>query len=158
MSMRVETFERRALRALPWLMGIAVIAALAFWIRSAAAFDAVTLADYTGAELFQQFCASCHGEAAHGDGPVAPTLKSVVPDLTRITQRYGDFPTTLIRDTIDGRGVIRAHGTREMPVWGYEFWMEEGGDITAQKAMRDVIKRLVDYLREIQADVPRGHD
>ena len=59
----------------------------------------------------------------------------------------------LVRDTIDGRGLdIRAHGTRAMPVWGYEFWVEEGGDVTAQKAVRDAITKLVDYLRSVQRD------
>jgi len=117
------------------------------------AFDAFTLADYSGEELFGRFCASCHGEQAHGDGPVARSLNTVVPDLTLIRARYGEFPAMLVRDTIDGRGVdIRAHGTRAMPVWGYEFWVEEGGDVGAQKAVRDAITKLVDYLRSVQRD------
>lgn len=117
------------------------------------AFDAVTLNDYSGEELFGRFCASCHGEQAHGDGPVARSLNTVVPDLTLISARYGEFPSMLIRDTIDGRGVdIRAHGTRAMPVWGYEFWVEEGADVTAQTAVREAINRLVSYLRSLQRD------
>ena len=39
-----------------------------------------------------------------------------------------------------------------MPVWGYEFWVEEGGDRAAQDEMRKTIAKLVDYLRSIQAD------
>lgn len=117
------------------------------------AFDAFTLADYSGEELFARFCSSCHGERAHGDGPVARSLNTAVPDLTLIRARYGEFPAMRIRDTIDGRGVeIRAHGTQAMPVWGYEFWVEEGGDVTAQKAVRDAITKLVDYLRSVQRD------
>ena len=119
----------------------------------AMAFDAFTLADYSGEELFGRFCASCHGEQARGDGPVARSLNTAVPDLTLIQARYGEFPAMRVRDTIDGRGVdIRAHGTRAMPVWGYEFWVEEGGDIVAQNAVRDAINRLVDYLRTLQRD------
>ena len=121
------------------------------------AFDAFTLADYSGEELFQRFCASCHGEQAHGDGPVARSLNTVVPDLTLIRSRYGEFPSMLIRDTIDGRGIdIRAHGTRTMPVWGYEFWVEDGGDRTAQSVVRDAINKLVDYLRSIQREDAAG--
>src|SRR5262245_58209364 len=117
------------------------------------AFDAVSLADYSGEEIFGRFCASCHGDMAHGDGPVAQSLGVMVPDLTRISQRYGGFPTQLVRDTIDGRGArIDAHGSRTMPVWGYEFWIEEGGDVAAQQEMRKTIAKLVDYLRSIQAD------
>jgi hypothetical protein len=46
-----------------------------------------------------------------------------------------------------------------MPVWGYEFWVEEGGDVTAQRAVREAINKLVEYLRSVQTDgnEPRGN-
>ena len=123
---------------------------------SAHGFEAVTLADYSGEELFQRFCASCHGESARGDGPVAQSLVTAVPDLTLISRRYGEFPAGRIAESIDGRGlVITAHGTREMPVWGYELWVEEGGDIVAESDVRDVIAKLVGYLRSIQRQTRR---
>jgi hypothetical protein len=82
-------------------------------------------------------------------------LNVAVPDLTRIASRYGEFPTGRVRDIIDGRGIdTLSHGTREMPVWGYEFWIEEGADAGAQKAARDAINKLVEHLRSIQ----RGND
>jgi hypothetical protein len=122
---------------------------------AAVAFEAVTLADYSGEELFDRFCASCHGSGARGDGPVSRSLNVAVPDLTTIGLRYDAFPAGLIRDVIDGRGIDkRAHGTRTMPVWGYEFWVEEGGDVVAQTAVRDAINKLVDYLRSVQRDEP----
>jgi mono/diheme cytochrome c family protein len=131
-----------------WLL---VVACAAWFAGNAAAFDAVTLADYSGEELFERFCASCHGSGARGDGPVARSLSTAVPDLTTISVRYGEFPATLIRDVIDGRGIdMRAHGTRTMPVWGYEFWVEEGGDVVAQRAVRDAIDKLVAHLRSVQ--------
>jgi mono/diheme cytochrome c family protein len=139
----------RTRRAVSALIGAAALLVTA----QVRAFDAFTLADYSGEELFGRFCASCHGEQAHGDGPVARSLNTAVPDLTLIRARYGEFPAMLVRDTIDGRGVdVRAHGTRAMPVWGYEFWVEEGGDVVAQKAVRDAITKLVDYLRSVQRD------
>ena len=134
-------------RALP----IAAAASCLALAGAALAFEAVTLEDYSGAELFDRFCASCHGSQAHGDGPVAATLNVAVPDLTTIGTRYGEFPAMLIRDVIDGRGIDkRAHGTRTMPVWGYEFWVEDGGDVNAQRAVRDAINKLVEHLRSIQ--------
>jgi mono/diheme cytochrome c family protein len=130
------------------------LAALAL-ASAAFAFDAVTLADYSGEEIYLRFCASCHGDEAMGDGPVSRSLNVAVPDLTRIATRYGEFPAGLIRDVIDGRGIdTRAHGTREMPVWGYEFWIEEGADVAAQRAARDAINKLVEHLRSVQ----RGAD
>jgi mono/diheme cytochrome c family protein len=126
-----------------------VLAATAF------AFDAVTLEDYSGEELYVRFCASCHGSQAMGDGPVSRSLNVAVPDLTRIASRYGGFPAGRVRDIIDGRGIdTQSHGTREMPVWGYEFWVQEGADANAQKAVRDAINKLVEHLRSIQ----RGSD
>jgi mono/diheme cytochrome c family protein len=143
-----------------WLAAaIAAVMTAGSGVANAAPFDAFTLADYSGAELFQRFCASCHGESARGDGPVARSLNTMVPDLTAITARYGEFPAMLVRETIDGRGVaVRAHGTRAMPVWGYEFWVEEGGDIVAQTAVRDAINKLVEYLGSIQRDDRRVPD
>jgi mono/diheme cytochrome c family protein len=125
----------------------------------AAQFEAVSLADYSGEEVFLNYCSACHGESGRGDGPVARSLVTAVPDLTAITRRYGEFPAMQIADTIDGRGArVDAHGTRTMPVWGYEFWVEEGGDSVAQREMKQVIANLVDYIRSIQddADVQNG--
>ena len=131
----------------PVLGGIATLALAA----TAWAFDPVTLEDYSGAQLYMRFCASCHGSQAMGDGPVSRSLNVAVPDLTRIASRYGEFPTGRIRDIIDGRGIdTLSHGTREMPVWGYEFWVEDGGDVNAQRAVRDAINKLVEHLRSVQ--------
>jgi mono/diheme cytochrome c family protein len=119
----------------------------------ASAFEAVTLVDYSGEEIFLKYCAACHGESGRGDGPVASGLVTAVPDLTAIGRRYGEFPAMQIADTIDGRRArVDAHGTRTMPVWGYEFWVEEGGDVVAQREMKKVIANLVEYLRSIQDD------
>lgn len=138
---------------MPRLVALALVAVIASVAgrTGSAQFDAVTLDDYSGAEIFERFCAACHGEGARGNGPVASSLNVLVPDLTTIGRRYGEFPAMLIRDVIDGRGIdMRAHGTRTMPVWGYEFWAEEGGDVVAQTSVRDAINKLVDYLRSIQ--------
>src|SRR5689334_1205689 len=133
---------------------LAAVGVLAVWgAPSVLAASPFTLNDYSGEELFGRFCASCHGAHARGDGPVARSLNTAVPDLTRIRARYGEFPAMLVRDIIDGRGIdTRAHGTRAMPVWGYQFWVEEGGDVAAQKAVRAAIAKLVDYLRSVQRD------
>lgn len=137
-----------------WLLP-ACIASMAL-AGAALAFDAVTLEDYSGEELFGRFCASCHGTEAMGDGPVSRSLNVAVPDLTRIASRYGEFPAARIRDIIDGRGIdMGAHGTRTMPVWGYEFWVDEGADVTAQRAVRNAINKIVEHLRSLQRDEQR---
>ncbi|MFQ5634301.1 MAG: c-type cytochrome [Gammaproteobacteria bacterium] len=107
--------------------------------------------EYPGAETFHRFCASCHGETGRGNGPVAAGLPIAVPDLTLLRQRQGDkFPAATLRKIIDGRDVVIYHGTRYMPVWGYEFWVQEGADAAAQQRVEIIIDNLIDYLASIQ--------
>ncbi len=107
--------------------------------------------DLSGSQLYQTFCASCHGAAAQGDGPVAPYMKITVPDLTRIATRYGGkFPSTEVHDWIDGQKLRAGHGSREMPVWGWEFYAVNGEDGARRRRADELINRLVEYLRSIQ--------
>jgi hypothetical protein len=109
--------------------------------------------DFSGEELFMRYCAACHGTDARGTGPVARTLNKRVPDLTRLlSESASEFPAAAIRDAIDGRSMAISHGTRQMPVWGYEFWVEEGADVTAERNARELINRIVIYLESIQAE------
>lgn len=106
---------------------------------------------YSGQQLYTRFCASCHGPAGRGDGPVAPTLNIVVPDLTGITARSGGrFPEARMREIVDGRAVIPAHGTRFMPVWGYELEAQAPDNVPARAVAQSMIDRLVGYLASLQ--------
>ena len=107
--------------------------------------------EYSGQETYMRYCAACHGESGQGDGPVAGGLPITVPDLTRLEERKGDkFPAEVLRKIIDGREVVIVHGTRFMPVWGYEFWVEEGADDAAQERVAVIVDNLIEYLRSIQ--------
>lgn len=111
-----------------------------------------TIANMSGEEMYQSFCASCHGIGGEGDGPVAPLVKIHVPDLTRIAQRDGgEFPTEDVRRIIDGRFDRPAHGSRDMPVWGWRFYSSQTPNDPAERARVDaLIDRLVQYLQSIQ--------
>ena len=104
--------------------------------------------------MYEQLCASCHGPAAQGDGPVAPLIKTGVPDLTRLAHRDGgEFPAEDVRRTIDGRYERPAHGPRDMPVWGWQFYDSGATNDLEERALVDsMIGRLVDYLRSIQVE------
>lgn len=112
------------------------------------------LFELSGVEMYEQLCSSCHGARARGDGPVAPLISIPVPDLTRIAKRDGgEFPTEDVRRTIDGRYERRAHGPRDMPVWGWQFYESTSNDDAAERARVDaMIDKLVDYLRSIQKE------
>jgi hypothetical protein len=116
--------------------------------------------DLSGEEMFMRYCAACHGSDARGTGPVAQTLNKVVPNLTGLSeQNGGEFPAAAIRDAIDGRSMAISHGTRQMPVWGYEFWVDEGADIVAEQNAREIINRIVVYLESVQTvDEPAGFE
>lgn len=128
----------------------AIIAVMSLFMAGPVA-AAGPFADYSGRQLYDRFCASCHGPSGFGDGPVAPSLKVMVPDLTRLYQRSGGkFPEDLVRKIIDGRQVYPAHGSRDMPVWGQELWIEGGGGEQADAEARVIVDKLVNYLRSIQ--------
>jgi mono/diheme cytochrome c family protein len=130
----------------------AEMAAATLMLFATAFASAQDFSGYSGEQLYRRFCASCHGTDARGDGPVAPTLKVLVPDLTRLTRRQGeDFPTERIRRIIDGRDILAAHGARRMPVWGYEFASATVSEPDAgEKEASTLIDKLVEYLRSIQ--------
>jgi mono/diheme cytochrome c family protein len=78
-----------------------------------------------GKREFQKNCAACHGLGGKGDGPFVEFLKMTPPDLTQIRKNNeGIFPHTTIYDWIRDPERIRAHGTRDMPVWGERYSQE----------------------------------
>jgi mono/diheme cytochrome c family protein len=106
----------------------------------------------TGAQLFISLCASCHGAQARGDGPVAPLLDTPPSDLTRIAERNGGrFTADTVQRFIDGREAPRAHGPRDMPVWGRQLYFSaEENDLAARAHADAEIAKIVEYLRSIQ--------
>ncbi len=110
------------------------------------------------AQDFAGYCAPCHGAEGMGDGPVASELVKPPANLTVLAQRAGGtFPEEAVRRMVDGRGMPKAHGTRQMPVWGYWFslqahaagLLQEEVD-KAEKEAKLRVDRLVEYLKTIQ--------
>ncbi len=126
------------------------VALLVALVASAEA-NAQDYSRYSGAQLYAHLCASCHGDKAQGDGIVASSLKIKTPDLTRIAERNGGkFPEEDIRKIIDGRNPLRPHGSREMPIWGYEFYAMNQDKPDAAKRTDAMVRRLTDYLKSVQ--------
>ncbi len=138
--------------------GIAAVSAL---MLTAGALSSRAVADDTHKEAqkdFQSFCASCHGWGGAGGGPVADVLKVEPPNLRLIANRNGGtFPADKVYSTIEGLEMPRAHGTKQMPVWGLWFAYEaiadslHTGDKTPPPEKIDKrIRGLVAYLESIQ--------
>lgn len=104
------------------------------------------VSDLTGAEIYADNCASCHGDDAKGG--VYPSA----PGLTTLSARNGgNFPTRHVMSTIDGY----AKGTQRgpMPEFGalldseMEVWVDEKGVMTPTPA---ALVRLAEYLESVQ--------
>lgn len=107
--------------------------------------------EYSGVRLYQVFCSSCHGLTGLGDGPVEPLFIGGVPDLAHLAARNGgNFPAERVRAAIDGREAFLAHGTSNMPVWGFEFYDGSSDARAARQRSDAMIDRLVRYLQEMQ--------
>ena len=105
----------------------------------------------SGAVYYRQYCATCHGETGEGNGPAAAALRDRPTDLTRIVwRRNAEFPRGEIAETIDGRSSVLAHGSREMPIWGWVFAAGIGESNVSEEKSRARIRALVAYLESIQ--------
>ena len=103
----------------------------------------------SGAALYRNHCAACHGERAEGNGPAAVGMKATVPGLRALAERNGGvFPAAAVARHIDGRDRAEAHGGLQMPIWGEIFKAPQsaGGDQVA----RERIAALVEYIATLQ--------
>jgi len=99
-----------------------------------------------GPEMFHAYCAVCHGADGRGGGPAADALKKRPADLTQLSiKNNGAFPAARVENVIRGAGVVEAHGSREMPIWGPVF-RTLGDEGTVQLR----IKNLSGYLESLQ--------
>lgn len=106
---------------------------------------------------YEGACAVCHGLSGKGDGPMAGQLTSRMPDLTTLAKaNKGIFPFDRVYQTIDGAIVVKAHGTREMPIWGRVFRMQSSLFFDAypaqntESAARSRMLALTEYLYRLQ--------
>lgn len=124
-----------------------------FAIASSASAQAQAI-DVAKAE-FQSSCAACHGADGKGKGPLSGALKSAPSDLTTLARKNnGVFPVNAVYEMIDGRKQVEAHGTRDMPIWGFRYMPSPYEAVNpspaTETAIRVRILAIVDYLNRIQ--------
>jgi mono/diheme cytochrome c family protein len=125
-----------------WPLAVAALL-LMLGAPASAADDAVA----QGRQLYLEYCASCHGLTGEGDGPVAHALTTPPANLRRLSERFGDpLPNDQVARFIDGRAEVKAHGPRDMPVWGKRFYAEAHDE----REVRAMIGELIAYLQSIQ--------
>lgn len=130
--------------------------AAGIWAQTATA-QGADQAIVLGKAAYNASCASCHGADGTGHGPTGESLMVAPIDLTALTRKSGGmFPFSEVYQMIDGRKVVRPHGTDSpMPVWGNYFMADSLADRSlspedATHVMQGRILSLVYYLQTIQ--------
>lgn len=110
-----------------------------------------------GKREYDAKCAICHGHTGRGDGPYAGLLNIKTPNLTTLAQRnHGVFPFLWVQEVIDGRQSFKAHGPREMPIWGLDYLAKARESNLefpneAEAYVRARILALAEYIYRLQA-------
>lgn len=101
----------------------------------------------SGKEMFQAYCAACHGLDGKGDGPAASAFKKAPRDLTKLAQdNGGKYPEAMVHATLKmSEGTV--HGSKVMPVWGPVL----SSASSSQAEVEQRITNLVRYIRTLQA-------
>lgn len=103
----------------------------------------------SGKEMFDSYCAVCHGKDAKGDGPAASAMKTAPTDLTLLAQKNaGKYPAPHVAAVIRGQATTPSHGSQDMPIWGPLFSsLSQGHEGQVQQR----ITNLVAYIESVQA-------
>jgi len=101
----------------------------------------------SGADLYQEDCAVCHGNDLRGGGPV-PSPCRVPPDLTTLARQHGGkFPGSYVSDILRNGIAMPAHGPAEMPIWGADFRL---GDQLNEAEISLRVAALTSYIESRQ--------
>lgn len=109
-----------------------------------------------GKREYDSKCAVCHGSDGKGNGPYAGIIDTRIPDITTMAKANGGvFPFSRVQELIDGRQTVRAHGPRDMPIWGNTYRATAGEayfDVPYDPEfyVRTRVIALVDYLYRLQ--------
>jgi mono/diheme cytochrome c family protein len=125
------------------LLGVAVLGAAPQTTGSKT--PPLMISSVAGRDLYEFYCATCHGRDGKGHGPVAAALNVLPADLTFIARRSGGrFPTALVEEYVTNGGdvLIAAHGTTDMPVWGPVFRGLDPSDTLVKIRIANVVKHV----------------
>lgn len=99
--------------------GLALAVAYADQAQSKVTIPVEKTSPTNGKQMFNSYCAPCHGADARGNGPAARALKTQPVDLTVLARNnHGKYPDTHVLSVMQFGAEIPAHGSQEMPIWG----------------------------------------
>jgi mono/diheme cytochrome c family protein len=102
----------------------------------------------SGKDMFNSYCAVCHGTDAKGAGPAASAMKTNPVDLTALAKKSGGkYPASHVAAVLRGQAITASHGSQDMPIWGPLFSsISQGHEAQVQQR----IANLVDYVETLQ--------
>lgn len=137
-----------------WMAGLTMAATAAAVAACAPGFRLGAAA--SGAELYADYCAACHGPTGRGDGPGAEGLNPRPADLTRLAADNGGvFPRVQVMAKVYGYHRGEGGGGGAMPEFGP---LMEGETVlieTAPGVMTPTPEKLVLLAEYVQSLGPR---
>jgi mono/diheme cytochrome c family protein len=103
----------------------------------------------SGKEMYNSYCAVCHGTDGKGNGPAASAMKAPPTDLTTLAAKNGGkYPSAHVSSVIRGQATLPSHGSQDMPVWGPLFSsISQGHEAQVQQRVANLVK----YIETLQA-------
>jgi mono/diheme cytochrome c family protein len=100
----------------------------------------------SGKQMYETYCAVCHGSTGIGNGPAATALKSTPANLTKLSANNKNvFPTEHVAAVLRFGVSNPAHGTPGMPIWSDLFSLNNSPDETNLR-----IRKITDYIKTMQ--------
>lgn len=100
----------------------------------------------SGAQMYKDYCAVCHGLKGIGDGPAVKSLKAAPPDLGTLAQRNaGQYPAAYVSQVLRSGMSSQSHGTSDMPLWGPKF-----RDLDTKNVAELRIHNLTTFIESLQ--------
>ena len=95
----------------------------------------------SGKEMFNSYCAVCHGTDGKGGGPAASAMKTPPTNLTDLAKNSGGkYPAPHVAAVIRGQATTASHGSQDMPVWGPLFSsISQGHEAQVQQRISNLL-------------------
>lgn len=139
-------------QAILFSVALAVSGSLAFAQETTLKIPAQPISADNGKEMYEGYCAPCHGVDGRGDGAQSATLKLKPTDLTQLSKHNnGVYPSKNVTSVLKFGTKSTTHGSKGMPVWGPALQKVDhaAGGNSSTHALR--INNIVKYIETLQA-------
>jgi mono/diheme cytochrome c family protein len=105
----------------------------------------------SGKQMYNTYCAVCHGADGKGGGPAAAALKDQPTNLVQLARENGGkFPDAHVYSILQFGMETAAHGSKDMPVWGPALRSLDRGSPTTDLQEHQRLANLTSYLKSMQ--------